>query len=162
MRIDPVLRLRAAELVLPAKDTKALSKANAPALLLQAANASPYPVSELGIKGVLHFLYKSRTLVQVTHPIWDESINQPRLMTLYQTIHDALHAKSGQAEGPAKLQLIRTDTECVMGWITQPFELYLAVEPTMAKNTVVGAANAIARWVKKEEGKLFLRDAPVF
>ncbi|CEL51677.1 Vacuolar fusion protein MON1 OS=Cryptococcus neoformans var, neoformans serotype D (strain B-3501A) GN=MON1 PE=3 SV=1 [Rhizoctonia solani AG-1 IB] len=140
----------------------ALSKANAPALLLQAANASPYPVSELGIKGVLHFLYKSRTLVQVTHPIWDESINQPRLMTLYQTIHDALHAKSGQAEGPAKLQLIRTDTECVMGWITQPFELYLAVEPTMAKNTVVGAANAIARWVKKEEGKLFLRDAPVF
>ncbi|CAE6404129.1 unnamed protein product [Rhizoctonia solani] len=228
MRIDPVLRLRAAELVLPAKDTKdvlyiimfsgdkvitlvrprkhsihpsdlhlllntlsapalrssasaswlpiclpkfnpqgflycyALSKANAPALLLQAANASPYPVSELGIKGVLHFLYKSRTLVQVTHPIWDESINQPRLMTLYQTIHDALHAKSGQAEGPAKLQLIRTDTECVMGWITQPFELYLAVEPTMAKNAIVGAANAIARWVKKEEGKLFLRDAPVF
>ncbi|KAF8682891.1 hypothetical protein RHS04_02189 [Rhizoctonia solani] len=138
----------------------ALSKANAPSLLLQAARASPYPVSELGINGLLHFLYKSRTLVQVTHPIWDESINQPRLITLYQTIHDALHAKSGQVEGPAKLQLIRTDTECVMGWITQPFELYLAVEPTMPKNAIVGAANAIARWVKKEEGKLFLRDAP--
>ncbi|CAE6451580.1 unnamed protein product [Rhizoctonia solani] len=84
------------------------------------------------------------------------------LITLYQTIHDALHAKSGQIEGPAKLQLIRTDTECVMGWITQPFELYLAVEPTLAKNAIVGAANAIARWIKKEEGKLFLRDAPVF
>ncbi|KAF8744364.1 hypothetical protein RHS02_01778, partial [Rhizoctonia solani] len=138
----------------------ALSKANAPSLLLQAARASPYTVSELGINGLLHFLYKSRTLVQVTHPVWDESINQPRLITLYQTIHDALHAKSGQVEGPAKLQLIRTDTECVMGWITQPFELYLAVEPTMPKNAIVGAANAIARWVKKEEGKLFLRDAP--
>ncbi|QRW27597.1 trafficking protein MON1 [Rhizoctonia solani] len=124
----------------------ALSKANAPSLLLQAARASPYPVSELGINGLLHFLYKSRTLVQVTHPIWDESINQPRLITLYQTIHDALHAKSGQVEGPAKLQLIRTDTECVMGWITQPFELYLAVEPTMPKNAIVGAANAIARF----------------
>lgn len=41
-----------------------------------------------------------------------------RLVTLYQTIHDALHAKSGQAEGPVKLQLIRTDTECVMGWVS--------------------------------------------
>ncbi|ELU44932.1 Mon1 domain-containing protein [Rhizoctonia solani AG-1 IA] len=134
----------------------ALSKANAPSLLLQAARASPYPVSELGINGLLHFLYKSRTLVQVTHPIWDESINQPRLITLYQTIHDALHAKSGQVEGPAKLQLIRTDTECVMGWVS----ITLPVEPTMPKNAIVGAANAIARWVKKEEGKLFLRDAP--
>ncbi|KAJ1309627.1 hypothetical protein OPQ81_006396 [Rhizoctonia solani] len=140
----------------------ALSKGNVPNLLAQAANTSPYPVSDLGIKGLLHFLYKSRTLVQVTHPIWDESINQPRLITLYQTIHDALHAKSGQVEGPAKLQLIRTDTECVMGWITQPFELYLAVEPTLPKNAIVGAANAIARWIKKEEGNLFLRDAPVF
>ncbi|CAE6516779.1 unnamed protein product [Rhizoctonia solani] len=140
----------------------ALAKANAPSLLVQAARASPYAVSELGIKGLLHFLYKSRTLVQVTHPIWEESVNQPRLITLYQTIHDALHAKSGQVEGPAKLQLIRTDTECVMGWITQPFELYLAVEPTLPKNAIVGAANAIARWIKKEEGKLFLRDAPVF
>ncbi|CAE6415267.1 unnamed protein product [Rhizoctonia solani] len=226
LRIDPILRLRAAELVLPSKDTKdvlyvilfsgdkvitlvrprkhsihpsgqdsqdavdetpiglafitpdrdgfekirnlasgaetAMSTANVPNLLVQAARASPYPVSDLGVKGLLHFLYKSRTLVQVTHPVWDDSINQPRLITLYQTIHDALHAKSGQIEGPAKLQLIRTDTECVMGWITQPFELYLAVEPTLPKNAIVGAANAVARWIKKEEGKLFLRDAPVF
>jgi hypothetical protein len=32
----------------------------------------------------------------------------------------------------------------------------------MPKNAIVGAANAIARWIKKEESKLFLRDAPVF
>ncbi|KAF8610273.1 DUF254-domain-containing protein [Ceratobasidium sp. AG-I] len=140
----------------------ALLKANIPALLSQAAHASPYPASDLGINGLLHFVYKSRTLVQITHPQWDASINQPRLVTIYQTIHDALHAKSGQPSGPVKLQLIRTDTECVMGWITQPFELYLAVEPQLPKNAVVGAANAIARWIKKEEAKLFLRDAPVF
>ncbi|KAG9122804.1 Vacuolar fusion protein mon1 [Ceratobasidium sp. 392] len=140
----------------------ALAKANIPKLLLQAAQSSPYTVSELGITGLLHFVYKSRTLVQVTHPQWDPAINQARLVTLYQTIHDALHAKSGQQSGPIKLQLIKTDTECVMGWITQPFEIYVAVEPQLPKNAVVGAANAIARWVKKEESKLFLRDAPVF
>jgi hypothetical protein len=39
-----------------------------------------------------------------------------RLVTLYQTLHDAIHARSGQ-EGPLKLQYIRTDTESVMGWV---------------------------------------------
>ncbi|QRW00684.1 trafficking protein MON1 [Ceratobasidium sp. AG-Ba] len=140
----------------------ALVKANIPKLLSQAAQTSPYLVEELGISGLLHFVYKSRTLVQVTHPQWDPALNQPRLVTLYQTIHDALHAKSGQQTGPTKLQLIKTDTECVMGWITQPFEVYVTVEPHLPKNAIVGAINAIARWVKKEESKLFLRDAPVF
>jgi hypothetical protein len=120
---------------------QALVKANIPTLLSQAAQASPYSVAELGITGLLHFVYKSRTLVQVTHPQWDATVNQPRyvwipyacdtthlnaiptkrLVTLYQTIHDALHAKSGQPSGPIKLQLIRTDTECVMGWASPPF-----------------------------------------
>lgn len=46
--------------------------------------------------------------------------------------------------------------------ITQPFELYVAVSPMLPKSGVVGAANAVTRWVKKEESRLFLRDAPVF
>jgi hypothetical protein len=49
-----------------------------------------------------------------------------------------------------------------MTQITQPFELYVTVEPHLPKNAIVGAANAVARWVKTEESKLFLRDAPVF
>ena len=46
--------------------------------------------------------------------------------------------------------------------ITQPFELYIALSPKLPKSVVVGAANAVARWIRKEEGKLFLKDAPVF
>jgi hypothetical protein len=46
--------------------------------------------------------------------------------------------------------------------ITQPFELYITLSPRLPKSAAVGAANAVARWVKKEEGRLFLRDAPVF
>lgn len=46
--------------------------------------------------------------------------------------------------------------------ITQPFEVYLALSPRMPKTAIVNAANAVARWVKKEEGRLFLKDAPVF
>ncbi|KAF9534492.1 trafficking protein Mon1-domain-containing protein [Crepidotus variabilis] len=124
-----------------------------------------YSVSELGIPGLRHFIYKSRTQVQITLPTfedpYDHSQARKRLVTLYQVLHDSIHAKSGQ-EGGLKLQYIKTDNESVMGWITQPFELYIALSPLLPKSAAVGAANSVARWVKKEEGRLFLKDAPVF
>jgi hypothetical protein len=43
-----------------------------------------------------------------------------------------------------------------------PFELYLSVSPQLSKSAVVTVANAVARWVTAEEGKIFLKDAPVF
>ncbi|SRR5258708_38619399 len=39
-----------------------------------------------------------------------------RLITLYQTMHDNIHVKSGQ-DLPLKLQYIRTEKEAVMGWV---------------------------------------------
>ncbi|KAJ7133021.1 trafficking protein Mon1-domain-containing protein [Mycena filopes] len=124
-----------------------------------------YSVAELGIPGLRHFLYKSRAQVQITCPTFEDpydSIDERRrLTTLYQIIHDAIHAKSGQ-EATLKLQYIRSEKESVMGWITQPFELYVTLSPRLPKSAAVGAANAVARWVKKEESRLFLRDAPVF
>ncbi|KAJ8696394.1 Vacuolar fusion protein mon1 [Pleurotus ostreatus] len=124
-----------------------------------------YSVAELGIPGLRHFVYKSRGQVQVTIPSFDDPYDSPtekrRLLTLYQTLHDAIHAKSGQG-GMLKLQYIKTEKESVLGWITQPFELYITLSPMLPKSAAVGAANSVVRWVKKEEGRLFLRDAPVF
>ncbi|KAK7690019.1 hypothetical protein QCA50_006663 [Cerrena zonata] len=124
-----------------------------------------YSVSNLGIPGLRHFLYKSRSHVQITMPEfedpYDDLNERRRLVTLYQTLHDAIHAKSGQGS-TLKLQYIRTERESVMGWITQPFELYMALSPLIPKSAAVNAANAISRWVQKEEKRLFLRDAPVF
>ncbi|OCB87145.1 DUF254-domain-containing protein [Sanghuangporus baumii] len=124
-----------------------------------------YDVSVLGVPGLRHFIYKSRPHVQVTHPEWgqdyDDTETRRRLITLYQVVHDNIHGKSGQKE-TLKLQYIKTNREAVMGWITQPFELYIAVSPDLSKTAVVGAANSVVRWVKREEARLFLRDAPVF
>ena len=39
-----------------------------------------------------------------------------RLITLYQILHDSIHAKSGQ-KGTLKLQYIKTRHESVMGWV---------------------------------------------
>ncbi|KAK0201848.1 vacuolar fusion protein MON1 [Desarmillaria ectypa] len=126
---------------------------------------SEYAVAELGIPGLRHFVYKSRAQVQVTFPTFEDPYenltDRRRIITLYQVLHDAIHAKSGQSE-TLKLQYIRTEKESVMGWITQPFEMYIALSPRLPKSAAVGAANAVSRWVKKEEGRLFLKDAPVF
>ncbi|KAL1744493.1 vacuolar fusion protein MON1 [Schizophyllum fasciatum] len=124
-----------------------------------------YSVGELGIPGLRHFIYKARAQVQVTMPVFEdpyEGVNESRrLVTLYQTLHDAIHARSGQG-GTLKLQYIKTEKESVMGWITQPFELYIALSPLLPKTAVINAANAVVRWIRKEDAKLFLRDAPVF
>jgi hypothetical protein len=44
-------------------------------------------------------------------------ISFDRLITMYQVVYDAIHAKSGQS-GPLKLQYIRTEKEIVMGWVS--------------------------------------------
>lgn len=133
--------------------------------LMDAVESADYTVAELGIPGLRHFVYKARAQVQVTFPVFEDPYDgvaeQRRLVTLYQILHDAIHAKSGQSE-PLKLQYLRTEKECVMGWITQSFEMYVALSPRLPKSAVVGAANAVSRWIKKEESRLFLKDAPVF
>ncbi|KAG9034429.1 Vacuolar fusion protein mon1 [Tulasnella sp. JGI-2019a] len=136
------------------------------ASVFKAAEKQDFTASGLGIAGLRHFIYKSRTHVQLVAPIWEEPyVEEPerrRLITMYQVIHDALHARSGQPGGPLKLQFIRTDKECILGWVTTPFELYVALSPKLPKSAAVAAANALTRWVKKGEAELFLRDAPVF
>jgi hypothetical protein len=107
--------------------------------------STTYSVSELGIPGLRHFVYKSRAQVQVTVPVWedpydevgerrrcvtgrhlfeteddDSSNDRSRLTTLYQILHDAIHGKSGQGE-TLKLQYIRTDREAVLGWVRMVF-----------------------------------------
>ncbi|KAF8759146.1 hypothetical protein RHS01_02450 [Rhizoctonia solani] len=202
MRIDPVIRLRVAELVLPSKDTKdvlyvILFSGDKVITLVRPRKHSIHPSGQdtqdvadeapIGLAFVtpdrdgfekirnlasglkrhyprpmlLACFYKPLVRRHTPFPSWDqwpvalfvqESNTGPGhpsylgrvdqsasvLITLYQTIHDALHAKSDHST----------------------VRVVLAVEPTMPKNAIVGAANAIARWVKKEEGKLFLRDAP--
>jgi len=147
-----------------------INKLNSDGTLTALVNAyqskqTEYSVSQLAIPGLRHFVYKSRVQMQITQPIFEDPYDQPqarkRIATLYQILHDSIHGKSGQQAG-LKLQYIRTSDESVMGWITQPFELYIALSPLLPKSAAVGAANAVARWVKKEETRLFLRDAPVF
>jgi hypothetical protein len=104
--------------------------------------------------------------VQLTAPEWEdpytpESEDRKRLVTLYEKVQDALFARSGQPM-PLKLVYMADGHEAVLGWLTKPFELYIAVSPHLQMNAVVAVANRVAKWVNSEESRLFLKDAPVF
>jgi hypothetical protein len=56
------------------------------------SGSTEYPVSALSIPGLRHFVYKSRALVQITLPVfedpYDDDEERRRIMTIYQILHD--------------------------------------------------------------------------
>ncbi|SPO23640.1 related to MON1 - required for fusion of cvt-vesicles and autophagosomes with the vacuole [Ustilago trichophora] len=66
------------------------------------------------------------------------------------------------ADRRLKMQLVKTDHEQVLGWITAPFELYLCVNPQLSKSAIVAIANGLTKWIKTNERDLFLVNAGSF
>jgi hypothetical protein len=109
--------------------TQRLNEAETLKQLVKATQKSAYSADELGIPGLRHFYYKSRANVQVTAPLFEgfdpsgkeDRVHREeeweRLFGLYRLIWDAIHAKSGQ-ECTLKLQYVRTEKVCVMGWVS--------------------------------------------
>ncbi len=131
--------------------------------------------------GLRHFVYKSRTNSQVTSPLLDAAYapgtrDFHRLSALYDLGMQGIHAYGylapppelegkvtpTMAQPPLKMHYIRTQHEAMLAWVTQPFELYMAVSPWLPKSAVIAAANGVAKWVKKNELSLFLISPPVF
>ena len=149
--------------------------------LATALLSSPYTSPSLGLQEIRHFLYKSRSSAQYTAPLhspcYSEAADRHRLDCVYLAIQNrwvsGLPAvasdssfntayrflSSGQ---PLKLCQHTTESESVLGWTTQSFELYAAFPPTLSKLRIITAVNKLLRWVKKEEERLFILTAPTF
>lgn len=156
---------------------------------LQAAVRSP--PAHPAIPGLRHYLYKSRTYSQITttrtktsatsdiddgqtgfEGIYAEDVEaRRRLVTTYQTIHDALHpsssssstrAQAAHAGYQARLVYAVNEHEAVLGMSTTSHELYITLPPLVPKKVATDSAHALARWVKKHESTLFLVTAPHF
>ena len=66
----------------------------------------------------------------------NELISFDRIITMYQVVYDAIHAKSSQS-GPLKLQYIRTEKEIVMGWVGLLFQVaYLPLTQLLDNPTI--------------------------
>ncbi|TKY85517.1 hypothetical protein EX895_005679 [Sporisorium graminicola] len=66
------------------------------------------------------------------------------------------------ADRRVKMQLVKTEHEQVLGWITSPFELYLCVNAQLSKSAIVAIANGLTKWIKANERDLFLVNAGSF
>lgn len=66
------------------------------------------------------------------------------------------------ADRRLKMQLVKTEQEQVLGWITAPFELYLCVNPRLSKSAIVAIANGLTKWITTNERDLFLVNAGSF
>ncbi|XP_067002562.1 vacuolar fusion protein MON1 homolog [Anabrus simplex] len=121
-----------------------------------------YTASQVGVPEMRHFLYKCKSTAQFWSPSVEPPYHTPeeveRLLGLYRALHHRLHA----ASRPLKLLHQQLDKETMLGWVTSGFELYVTFEPLVTKHGAINAVNKLLRWIKKEEDRLFILNAPTF
>eukprot|EP01104_Vermistella_antarctica_P004337 TRINITY_DN14808_c0_g1_i1.p1 TRINITY_DN14808_c0_g1~~TRINITY_DN14808_c0_g1_i1.p1 ORF type:complete len:551 (+),score=107.68 TRINITY_DN14808_c0_g1_i1:170-1822(+) len=121
-----------------------------------------YSAAEVRIPGLLHFAYKAHSINQFTAPALGPPYNtdksQKRLFRLYQHIYDRVYASNSQH----KVYYSVSNTETIMGWVTQGFQLYTTFGPLEPKHLVIRACNQLLRWIKQSEHQLFIMDSPTW
>uniref|UniRef100_A0A1A8S9T2 Vacuolar fusion protein MON1 homolog n=1 Tax=Nothobranchius rachovii TaxID=451742 RepID=A0A1A8S9T2_9TELE len=133
-----------------------LSKRSAYQSLKEALKCPTYPVSQVGIPDLRHFLYKSKSSGLYTSPefpdVYRSGQEQERLMGLYQDLHSCLHHPTR----PLRSFYRCGETENLLAWVTSGFELYLCFSPLASKASAVAAVNKLLKWIRKEEDRLFI------
>lgn len=124
-----------------------------------------YTVEEVGVPGLLHFLYKSGPLSQLTAPTcvrgpYAPGPAQKRLFRIYQRVHGAV-TRPGP-DRAHKVYLERSGRETIVAWRTAAFELYAAFGPLVGKPEAIMGCNFVLKWIKQEETNLFLLSAPIW
>ncbi|CAG8583240.1 1631_t:CDS:10 [Diversispora eburnea] len=118
--------------------------------------------TDVGVPGLRHFIYKSRTHVQYTSPTFVEPYCNPQerqiLFKLYRYTHDRMHSRVRSL----KVHYYVGPSETILGWITSSFELYAAFGPLISKSALTSSSHALLRWIKREEDNLFIVNSPVF
>ncbi|XP_071445364.1 vacuolar fusion protein MON1 homolog [Hetaerina americana] len=88
----------------------------------------------------------------------DEDDGERRLMGLYQQLYHRLHSVAR----PQKVYFRQADSEAILGWVNSKYELYVIFEPLINKANAISAVDKILSWIKEEEDRLFIRNAPTF
>lgn len=140
--------------------------ANGSMAALRAALASPRLSCTAVAPGtpLRHFLYKSRTHVQFVMPPPAPQFSSPvawrRLMFAHSALHAAVHGGRGATH--LKLHHAAGDDYVGMAWIGQSFELYCVASPGTGRSALAQAAQAVVKWARREEERLFIVGGAVF
>ncbi|XP_016327913.1 protein SAND-like isoform X1 [Sinocyclocheilus anshuiensis] len=131
--------------------------------LQEALNTPSYPISQVGIPELRHFVYKSKSSGLYTSflffPVspdfpapYQAEEEHEKLMGLYQHLHSCLHHPTR----PLRYIYHCTETENLYALVTSGFELYLCFSPLGTKGLAVSAVNKLLKWIRKEEDHLFI------
>jgi len=127
--------------------------------VLSSVRRGRYQISDVGIPGVLHFIYKSRLQVQFTMPSLpsNESVTR-RLLALYRHLHAVVHARKTHV----KIFHYVSTRYSALVWIGSGFECFVVAEGRVGRGILARGARGIVRWVRTEEARLFVSGGVVF
>eukprot|EP01117_Protostelium_nocturnum_P009021 TRINITY_DN3237_c0_g1_i2.p1 TRINITY_DN3237_c0_g1~~TRINITY_DN3237_c0_g1_i2.p1 ORF type:complete len:373 (-),score=90.72 TRINITY_DN3237_c0_g1_i2:84-1202(-) len=139
-----------------------LNRTGALESIMKAYERPDYSVGELGVPGLLHFLYKSKGTCQFTCPRFEapytERKEQKRLFRMYQRAHKKTHG----IKNPHKVYYQVSYLETIIAWVTAGFELFAVFGPMEPKGNCIKSCNEILKWIKNEEGNLLILNSPVW
>ncbi|XP_059056311.1 protein SAND [Achroia grisella] len=139
------------------------------------------PLKHIGIAEIRHFMYKSKSTAQLftSDPISLDRLQDYRIrhkesgdvtvkkieklsdidyVRNYRKFCSQIHCTSI----PAKLIFRSNSHDTVLAWVTNGFELYVTFDPLMEKDHAIRAVDRLIQWIKKEEHRIFIMNAPTF
>ncbi|CAH2098227.1 unnamed protein product [Euphydryas editha] len=139
------------------------------------------PLKHIGIPEIRHFMYKCKSTAQLftSDPISLDRLQDYRLrhkeggditvkkieklsdidyVRNYRQFCNQIHCIST----PAKLIFRSNSHDTVLAWVTNGFELYVTFDPLMEKDHAIRAVDRLLHWIKKEEQRIFIMNAPTF
>jgi vacuolar fusion protein MON1 len=115
--------------------------------------------ADIGISGIIHFLYKSKVQVQFTMPALPSNEHMTRhLLALYRHLHAVVHTRKTHI----KIFHYLSRRFSALVWVGTGFECYVVAEGKIGRSMLAKSARAIVRWVRTEEARVFVSGGVVF
>ncbi|KOB70668.1 Vacuolar fusion protein MON1-like protein A [Operophtera brumata] len=105
-------------------------------------------LKHIAIPEIRHFMYKCKSTAQLftSDPICLDKLQDYRIK----------HKEGGDIVDKKVEKLSDID------YVTNGFELYVTFDPLMEKDQTIRAVDRLLRWIKKEEERIFIMNAPTF
>ncbi|CAH2058207.1 unnamed protein product, partial [Iphiclides podalirius] len=139
------------------------------------------PLKHIGIPIIRHFMYKCKSTAQLftSDPISLDRLQDYRALHKEggdvtarrpETLSEIDHVRNYRsfcnrihcATVPAKFIFQSNSDSTVLAWITNGFELYVTFDPLVEKEQTKKAVDHLLQWIKREENRIFIMNAPTF
>lgn len=116
-------------------------------------------LADVGVPGILHFIYKSRVQIQFTMPALPPNEHQARrVLALYRDLHAVVHSRKTHI----KIFHYMSRRLSALVWVGTGFDCYAITEGRVGRGILARGARAIVRWVRAEEARVFVSGGVVF